>query len=89
MSERPFDVDAVAARLAALPDRRDFAFSPELGRVAWVDEAAVEWIDDAAPGRIGRVVFPEPLPAPVQLEIVAPDLIGLCRPTAAGLEVMA
>jgi dipeptidyl aminopeptidase/acylaminoacyl peptidase len=86
---RPFDVDALAAGLAALPDRRDFAFSPEIGRVAWVDEAAVEWVDDDAPGRVGRVTFPEPLPAPVQLEIVAADLIGLCRPTGAGLEVLA
>jgi len=86
---RPFDVDALAAGLAGLPDRRDFAFSPEIGRVAWVDEAAVEWIDDGDPGRIGRVTFPEALPAPVQLEIVAADLIGLCRPTAAGLEVLA
>jgi dienelactone hydrolase len=85
----PFDADALAAELAALPDRRDFAFSTEVGRVAWVDEAAVEWVDDAAPGRVGRVVFPEPLPAPTQLEIVAADLIGLCRPTAAGLEVVA
>jgi len=84
-----FDVDALAAGLAALPDRRDFAFAPGLGRVAWVDEAAVEWIDDDDPGRLGRVVFPEALPAPVQLEIVAADLIGLCRPTAAGLEVLA
>jgi predicted esterase len=85
----PFDVDGLAAELAALPDRRDFAFSVEFGRVAWIDETAVEWIDDEAPGRIGRVEFPEPLPVPTQLEIVAPDLIGLCRPTAAGLEVVA
>jgi dienelactone hydrolase len=87
--ERPLDADALAAELAALPDRRDFAFSVEVGRVAWIDEAAVEWVDDDAPDRLGRVVFPEPLPAPTQLEIVAPDLMGLCRPTAAGLEVVA
>ena len=85
----PYDIDALAAALAALPDRRDFAFSAEVGRAAWIDEAAVEWIDDDSPGRLGRVVFPEPLPAPTQLEIVAGDLIGLCRPTAAGLEVVA
>jgi len=85
---RPSGIDALAAELAGLPDRRDFAFSAELGRVAWVDEAAVEWVDDDD-RRPGRVVFPEPLPTPTQLEIVAPDLIGLCRPTAAGLEVMA
>jgi len=47
------------------------------------DEAAVEWMDDDAPGRLGRFVFPEPLAAPVQLEIVSADLMGLCRPTAA------
>ena len=98
-AERPFDADSLAAELADLPGRRDFAFSAELGRVAWIDEAAVEWADDAtssgdtpglpAPGRLGRVVFPEPLPSPTQLELVAPDLIGLCRPTAAGLEVLA
>jgi|GEM_PF-4387104 len=86
---RPFDVDALAAGLAALPDRRDFAFAPEIGRVAWIDDTALEWIDDPAPGRIGRVEFLEPLPAPVQVEIIAADIIGLCRPTAAGLEVLA
>jgi dipeptidyl aminopeptidase/acylaminoacyl peptidase len=86
---RPFDVAALAAEMAALPDRRDFAFSPEVGRVAWIDETAVEWIDDDLPGRVGRVVFAEALPAPVQLEIVTADLMGLCRPTAAGLEVIA
>ena len=86
---RPFDAGRLAADLARLPERRDFAFSVEVGRVAWIDEAAVEWIDDDAPGRIGRVLFPEPLPVPTQLEIVAADLIGLCRPTAAGLEVVA
>lgn len=88
-------VDELAAALAALPDRRDFAFSVEIGRVAWIDEAAVEWIDDPREPhlppslRFGRVVFPEALPAPTQVEIVATDLIGLCRPTAAGLEVIA
>jgi len=85
----PIDAEGLAADLAALPDRRDFAFSAEIGRAAWIDEAAVEWVDDDAPGRIGRVLFPEPLPAPTQLELVAADLIGLCRPTAAGLEVVA
>jgi dienelactone hydrolase len=84
-----FDVDALAAGLAALPDRRDFAFAPDIGRVAWIDDTALEWIDDPAPDRVGRVEFPEPLPAPVQLEIVAADLIGLCRPTGPGLEVLA
>ena len=86
---RPIDAERLAADLAALPDRRDFAFSAEIGRAAWIDEAAVEWVDDDAPGRIGRVLFPEPLPVPTQLELVAADLIGLCRPTAAGLEVVA
>ncbi|HVW34800.1 MAG TPA: alpha/beta fold hydrolase [Acidimicrobiia bacterium] len=86
---RPFDADALAAELAGLPDRRDFAFSVELGRTAWIDETAVEWVDDSDRSRLGRVVFPEPLPMPTQLEIVADDLLGLCRPTAAGLEVVA
>jgi dipeptidyl aminopeptidase/acylaminoacyl peptidase len=86
---RPFDVDELATEMAALPDRRDFAFSTEIGRVAWIDEAAVEWLDDDVPGRIGVCVFPEALPAPIQLEIVSADLMGLCRPTAAGLEVIA
>jgi dipeptidyl aminopeptidase/acylaminoacyl peptidase len=86
---RPFDVAALAAEMAALPDRRDFAFSVDVGRVAWIDESAVEWIDDGSPGRLGRFVFAEALPAPVQLEIVTADLLGLCRPTAAGLEVLA
>lgn len=86
---RPFDVAGLAAEMAALPDRRDFAFSTAVGRVAWIDDDAVEWIDDDNPGRIGRFVFPEALPAPIQLEIVAADLMGLCRPTAAGLEVIA
>ena len=85
----PFDVDGLAAEMAALPDRRDFAFSTEIGRVAWIDEAAVEWVDDERPGHVARFVFPEPLPAPTHLEIVAADLVGLCRPTAAGLEVIA
>ena len=87
--ERPFDVEGLAAELADLPDRRDFTFSTEIGRVAWIDEAVVEWMDDDSPGHVGRFVFPEPLPAPTQLEIVSADLIGLCRPTAAGLEVIA
>ncbi|HEV7688000.1 MAG TPA: hypothetical protein VGQ80_15605, partial [Acidimicrobiia bacterium] len=87
--QSPLDADALAGELAALPDRRDFAFSVEVGRVAWIDEAAVEWVDDDAPGRLGRVEFPHPLPAPTQLEIIAADLMGLCRPTAAGLEVVA
>jgi pimeloyl-ACP methyl ester carboxylesterase len=86
---RPFDVAELAAEMAALPDRRDFAFSTEIGRVAWIDEAAVEWLDDDFPGRIGAYAFPEPLPAPIQLEIIRADLMGLCRPTAAGLEVIA
>jgi pimeloyl-ACP methyl ester carboxylesterase len=88
-ADRPFTADGLAAELAGLPGRRDFAISAELGRVAWIDEAAVEWADDDRPGRLGRVVFPEPLPFPTQLELVAADLTGLCRPTAAGLEVMA
>jgi pimeloyl-ACP methyl ester carboxylesterase len=81
--------DDLAAHFAALPDRRDFAFSAEIGRAAWIDDETVEWLDDDSPERLGRVVFPEPLPAPTQLEIVDRDLMGLCRPTAAGLEVMA
>ena len=89
MTDRSFDPAGLAAEIAALPDRRDFAFSAEIGRVAWIDDAAVEWIDDSAPDRLGRFVFAEALPAPVQLEIVAADLLGLCRPTAAGLEVIA
>lgn len=97
MSEpRPFDVAELAAEMAALPDRRDFAFSTEIGRVAWIDEAAVEWLDDDSrelhlppERRFGSYVFPEPLPAPIQLEIIRADLMGLCRPTAAGLEVIA
>jgi dienelactone hydrolase len=86
---RPFDAEGLAAEMAALPDRRDFAFSTEIGRVAWIDEAAVEWVDDEMPGRVGRFVFPEPLPAPTSLEIVTADLMGLCRPTGPGLEVIA
>ncbi|HEX6380469.1 MAG TPA: hypothetical protein VF180_04430, partial [Acidimicrobiia bacterium] len=55
MTERAmFDVEALAAEMAALPDRRDFAFSAEVGRVAWIDESAVEWVDDDSPGRIGQ-----------------------------------
>ena len=88
-------LDELAAALAALPDRRDFAFSVEIGRVAWIDEAALEWVDDPREAHgpsetgVGRVVFPEALPAPTHVEIVATDLLGLCRPTAAGLEVIA
>jgi dipeptidyl aminopeptidase/acylaminoacyl peptidase len=89
MTGRPYDVAALAAEMAALPDRRDFAFSTAIGRVAWVDDDTVEWIDDDTPDRMGRFVFPEALPAPIQVEIVAADLMGLCRPTAAGLEVIA
>jgi dipeptidyl aminopeptidase/acylaminoacyl peptidase len=81
--------DGLAAAMVGLPDRRDFAFSAEVGRAAWIDDATVEWLDDDAPGRLGRIEFPEPLPAPTQLEIVDRDLLGLCRPTAAGLEVIA
>jgi dienelactone hydrolase len=83
------DFDALAADLAGLPDRRDFAFSVEIGRVAWIDDDTVEWLDDDNPAQLGRVVFPEPLAAPTQLELVDRDLIGLVRPTAAGVEIIA
>lgn len=83
------DFDGLAAALAGLPDRRDFAFSAEIGRAAWIDDETVEWLDDDAPDRLGRVVFPEPLAAPTQLELVDRDLMGLVRPTAAGVEIIA
>ena len=83
------DYDRLAADLAGLPDRRDFAFSTETGRVAWIDDDTVEWLDDDNPDQLGRVTFPEPLAAPTQLELVDRDLIGLVRPTAAGVELIA
>ena len=89
MTDRHDDFDALAAALAGLPDRRDFAFSTEFGRAAWIDDDTVEWLDDDNPDHLGRVVFPEPLAAPTQLELVGRDLMGLVRPTAAGVEVMA
>ena len=89
MTDRHDDFDALAAALAGLPDRRDFAFSTEFGRAAWIDDDTVEWLDDDNPDHLGRVVFPEPLAAPTHLELVDRDLMGLVRPTAAGVEVIA
>jgi dienelactone hydrolase len=89
MTDPRFDLDALAADMAGLPDRRDFAFSAEIGRAAWIDDDTVEWLDDDIPDRLGRVVFPEPLPMPTHVEIVDRDLLGLCRPTAAGVAVIA
>lgn len=80
---------ALEAALAAVPDRRDFSFSPDLRRAAWIDDDVLEWIDDGEPGRLLRVDPNVALPPGTHVEPVSPVRIGLCRPTDAGVEVLA
>lgn len=80
---------ALEAALAAVPDRRDFSFSPDLGRAAWIDDDVLEWIDDGEPGRLLRVDPNVALPPGTHVEHVSPVCIGVCRPTDAGVEILA
>ncbi|MGH8993334.1 MAG: alpha/beta hydrolase family protein [Acidimicrobiia bacterium] len=81
-------VPDLAAGLARLPLRRDFAFSAELGRAAWIDGDSVEWLDDATPGLVRHTEPGVPLPEGTVIELVDRHLIGLCRPIDAGVELM-
>jgi pimeloyl-ACP methyl ester carboxylesterase len=78
----------LAAALAQLPQRRDFAFSTDLGRAAWIDGDTVEWVDDDSPGRVQRTTPGVPLPEGTVVELVDRRRIGLCRPTDAGVELL-
>ncbi|MGH9034292.1 MAG: hypothetical protein ACRD0O_00885, partial [Acidimicrobiia bacterium] len=83
----------LAAALAQLPDRKDFAFSTDLGRAAWIDNDTVEWIDDTStpglgPGSVGRTTPGVTLPEGTVVELVDRRRIGLCRPIDAGVELL-
>ncbi len=83
----------LAAALAALPDRRDFAFSTDLGRAAWIDGDTIEWIDDTpthgpGSGPVRRTTPGVPLPDGTVVELVDRRRIGLCRPIDAGVELL-
>lgn len=78
----------LAATLAALPQRRDFAFSAELRRAAWIDEDALCWLDDDSPGEVHRTVPGVALPEGTIVELVDRHCIGLCRPIDEGVELL-
>jgi pimeloyl-ACP methyl ester carboxylesterase len=78
----------LAAALAALPVRRDFAFSAELGRAAWIDTDVVAWQDDDQPGSVLHTEPGVALPEGTVVELVDRRHIGLCRPIDAGVELM-
>ncbi|MGH8975653.1 MAG: hypothetical protein ACRD0C_20910, partial [Acidimicrobiia bacterium] len=80
---------ALAAALAALPQRRDFAFSAELGRAAWIDTDVVAWQDDDKPGSVLHTEPGVALPEGTVVELVDRRHIGLCRPIDAGVELLA
>ena len=77
------------AALAAVPERRDFAFSADLRRAAWITDDVIEWTDDAEPGAVRRVEPGVPLAPGTNLELVSPGRIGISRPTDAGVEILA
>ena len=78
----------LAVVLARLPQRRDFAFSDELGRTAWIEGDALEWLDDATPGLVRRAEPGVPLPEGTSIELVDRHHIGLCRPIDVGVELL-
>ncbi len=78
----------LAAALAARPVRRDFAFSAELGRAAWIDTDVVAWQDDDKPGSVLHTGPGVALPEGTVVELVDRRHIGLCRPIDAGVELM-
>jgi dienelactone hydrolase len=85
--------DDLAAALSRLPQRRDFAFSAELGRAAWIDGDTLEWLDDAdilglGPGLVRQAEPGVPLPEGTVVELVDRHRIGLCRPIDAGVELL-
>lgn len=77
------------AALAAVPERRDFAFSPDLRRAAWINDDVIEWTDDGQPGAVHRVEPGVPLAPGTNLELISPARIGIFRPTDAGVEILA
>ena len=78
----------LAASLARLPQRRDFAFSAELGRSAWIDTDVVAWLDDSSPGSVFSTEPGVVLPEGTVVELVDRRHIGLCRPIDAGVELL-
>ncbi len=78
----------LAAALAALPQRRDFAFSAELGRAAWIEGDVVAWQDDGNPGSVLHAEPGVALPEGTVVELVDQRRIGLCRPIDAGVELL-
>ncbi|MGH9000816.1 MAG: alpha/beta hydrolase family protein [Acidimicrobiia bacterium] len=80
-------MSAVAAgALAAVPNRRDFAFSADGVRAAWIVDDTVEWADDAS-GTTGRFTSGGPLPSGTHLELVSPGCVGVCRSSDSGVEL--
>jgi dienelactone hydrolase len=84
----PWDL---AAALAAMPRRRDFAISQDLRRSAWVTDEAIEWWEtgeECDTGVAGVSRFPLRAPLPLDTDLVlVDDLIGVCRATDAGVEI--
>lgn len=92
----------LATALAALPGRRDFAFSADGRRAAWIVDDMIEWTDsgdpdsgDPADGDSGgggsELRHFDPgfaLPPGTSLELLEDGRIGICRPTDAGVEVV-
>jgi pimeloyl-ACP methyl ester carboxylesterase len=78
----------IAAALAAVPERRDFAYSTGLDVLAWVLDDALEWMHTAEPGVIRRVEPGGALPPETHLVPISPERIGISRPTDAGVEVI-
>jgi hypothetical protein len=79
---------SIVAALAAIPERRDFAYSAALDVVAWIVDDALEWMHTAQPGRLRRVEPGGALPPDTHLVPLGPDRIGISRPTDSGVEVL-
>jgi pimeloyl-ACP methyl ester carboxylesterase len=95
-SETTTTATAIVTALAAVPERRDFAYSAGLDVVAWVLDDTVEWTGTAEPGALRRM---EPgalrrvesdgaLPPDTHLVPLSADRIGISRPTDAGVEIL-
>lgn len=88
---------AAAIALAGMVERRDFAFSADGHRCAWVAGDRIVWSDRPAGAagtggrelRAGSVAPGGPLPPGTHLEMVSDDLIGVCRSTESGVELLA
>ena len=78
----------IATAVAAVPERRDFAYSAGLDVVAWVLDDTVEWVGVAEPGVLRRAEPGGGLPPETHLVPLGPERVGICRPTDAGVELL-